>query len=93
MSILAMNISIRNNKLLLSKREKFKRVPGGYKNHKTEYDLPKATQKDLRDLRKRLKEEHRIRLFVTSLLTLIVFVVLITILNYFSDEIRYYLWY
>jgi len=62
MAIQAMNIAIKNNNLMRrTKRVKFKKTLGGYgKNRKTEYDLPKATSKQLRDIRHKLKKEHQL---------------------------------
>ena len=62
MAIQAMNIAIKNNNLMRrTKRVKFKKTLGGYgKNRKTEYDLPKATSKQLRDIRQKLKKEYQL---------------------------------
>ena len=61
MAIQAMNTAIKNNNLMRPKREKFKRTLGGYgKNRNPEYNLPKATPKQLRAIRKKLKKENQI---------------------------------
>lgn len=55
-----MNVSVKNNLNLLPKRDKFKNRLGGYNpNKKTEYNLPKATSKQLRDIRKKCKPNLR----------------------------------
>jgi len=52
---------LRNNQRMLGKRTKFKKILGGYgKNRKTEYNLPKATSKQLRDIRKKMKKENQL---------------------------------
>jgi len=52
---------LKNNERMLGKRIKFKKTFGGYgKNRKTEYNLPKATPKQLRDIRKKLKKENQL---------------------------------
>ena len=59
MAIQAMITILKNNDRMMHKRTKFKKTFGGYgKNRKTEYDLPKATPKQLRDIRQKFKEEN-----------------------------------
>lgn len=78
MAILAMNITIKNNRKLLPKRDKFKNRLGGYNSkEKTEYNLPTATTKQLRDIRKRMKIERQIWWIKVTIATLIGFVGLI----------------
>ena len=72
------------NRNQLSKREKFKYTLGGYKEGKTtEYNLPKATVKQLKRIRKRLIEERKIRMFKVVVVTLILFLTLLGTSIYF----------
>ncbi|PTM09720.1 MAG: hypothetical protein DA407_05220 [Bacteroidetes bacterium] len=51
----SMNVVLRNNKKLLSKREKFKKTLGGYvEGKKTEYDFPKAQRHMLKRIKERM---------------------------------------
>lgn len=65
-----MNTSIKNNLKQLKKRDKFKFSLISNSNQKTEYNLPKASEKQLRDIRKRLKKERSLWWFNAILLTL-----------------------
>jgi hypothetical protein len=88
MSAGAMNISVRNNLNLLSKRDKLKNRLGGYNpERKTEYNLPTATTKQLKDLRNRLKEERKIRMLKVILLSVILFILLLCGFFYATDGI------
>ncbi|EDP71498.1 hypothetical protein FBALC1_03402 [Flavobacteriales bacterium ALC-1] len=52
---------LKNNERMMGKRTKFKKTLGGYgKNRKTEYNFPKATPKQLREIRQKLKKENQI---------------------------------
>ena len=80
MSILAMNLTIKNNRKLLLKRDKFKntlRLRTSKCEEKTEYNLPKATNKQLRAIRKRMKMERQIWWVKITVITLIGFLGLI----------------
>jgi len=56
----SMNV-INFNRKQLPQRDKFVNILGGYdKNRKPEYDLPKATPKQLRVIRNKLKKENQI---------------------------------
>ena len=74
MAIQAMNIAIKNNSLMRLKRTKFKKTLGGYgKNRKTEYNLPKATPKQLAAIRQKLKKEnHLLWIKVIGISTMII---------------------
>ncbi|WP_407556145.1 hypothetical protein [Winogradskyella sp. 4-2091] len=88
MSTGAMNVSVKNNLNLLSKRDKLRNTLGGYNpNSKTEYNLPTASTKQLKDLSKRLKEEHKIRTLKVILLTAILFILLLCIFLYSTEGI------
>ena len=78
MSTQAMMITIlKNNRNMLSKRVKFKRATGSYGGvQKTEYNLPQATTKQLRDIRKRMQAERQLWWVKTVTLTAILFAVL-----------------
>lgn len=69
----SMNV-INNNRNLLPKRDRFKRSLGGYKlNKKTEYNLPKATTKQIKAIGRRIKEERKIRMTKVIVLTIVLF--------------------
>ncbi len=86
MAIQAMNIAIKNNNAMRSRRYKFKRTFGGYDKTKiTEYDLPEATTKQLTEIRKRLEEERKVRMLKVVLLTVILFVGLVFTLVYLTN--------
>ncbi|WP_178983510.1 hypothetical protein [Winogradskyella helgolandensis] len=83
----SMNV-INYNRRQLPQRDKFKNVLGGYNpNRKTEYNLPKATTKQLKMIRKRLKEEQKVRMLKVILLTVILFFILLGVLAYSTDGI------
>lgn len=72
----SMNTSVRNNLKLLKKRDKhkLKNRLGGYDASKTtEYNFPKASSKQLRDIKKKMKEERRNWWFNVIVLTLMNF--------------------
>tara|TARA_Y100000815_G_scaffold106518_1_gene95305 strand:+ start:1492 stop:1773 length:282 start_codon:yes stop_codon:yes gene_type:complete len=74
------------NRNQLSQREKFKYTLGGYKEGKTtEYNLPKATVKQLKSIRKRLVEERKIRMFKVILVTAIIFLMLLWVFLFSAD--------
>lgn len=78
MSASAMNTSVRNNLNLLSKRDRLKNRLGGFnREEKTEYNLPKASTKQLNEIRKRLQEERKVRMLKVIILTVILFVGLV----------------
>ncbi|BAO76229.1 hypothetical protein [Winogradskyella sp. PG-2] len=58
----SMASTLKSNKaIMLDKSKRFKKTLGGYgKNRKIEYDLPKATPKQLKSIRERLKKENQI---------------------------------
>lgn len=88
MAIQAMNIAIKNNRKLLPQRDRLKnRLSGFSAEKKTQYNLPKATAKQLKAIRKRLKEERKIRMMKVTLLTIILFFGLICVFAYSADGI------
>ncbi|WP_179005042.1 hypothetical protein [Winogradskyella forsetii] len=94
MSAGAMITSVRNNLNLLSKRDRMKnRLAGFNSDKKTEYNLPKATTKQLKDIAKRLKEERKIRMLKVISLTVLGFFGLVCILTYLADGIREIFWF
>lgn len=77
MSANSMITSVRNNLNQLSSRKKLRNRLGGINFKKnTEYNFPKATTKQLKDLRKRLKEEQKSRMLKVVSLTIVLFVLL-----------------
>lgn len=89
----SMNV-INYNRSLLSQRDKFVNRLGGYNtDKKTEYNLPKATPKQLSDIRKRLKEERKTRMLKVILFTVILFLGLVYLFAYSADGITQLLTY
>ncbi|WP_418638269.1 hypothetical protein [Winogradskyella sp.] len=85
MSSNSMNV-INYNRNQLPKREKFKNLLGGYKrSRKTEYNLPKASTKQLKEIGKRLKEERKVRMLKVILFTIILSVFLLIGFTYLTD--------
>jgi hypothetical protein len=94
MAIQAMNIAIKNNNLMRLKRDRFKRRLGGYNTDtKTEYNLPKASAKQLRTIRNRLKEERQIRMLKVLTVTIFLCCVLVVLAIYSANGLRAYLWF
>lgn len=85
MSSNSMNV-INFNRKQLPQRDKFVNRLGGYNADKrTEYNFPKATAKQLKEIGKRLKEEHKIRMLKIALLTVILFIGLVCVWIYVAD--------
>ena len=85
MSSNPMNV-INYNRGQLPQREKFKNVLGGSsRNLKTEYNLPKASTKQLNIIGKRLKEEYKLRMLKVVVCTIVLFVFLLMGLTYVTD--------
>lgn len=81
----SMNV-INFNRKQLPQRDKFINRLGGYNaDKKTEYNLPKATAKQLKEIGKRLKEERKIRMIKIVLLTVILFIGLVYVWVYVAD--------
>ncbi len=94
MAIMAMNLAIKNNRKLLPQRDKFKRTLGGYSVSKTtEYNLPKATTKQLSFLRKNLQRDRKIRMLKVVALTIVLFVTLMIVLYFSAGGLRESLWF
>ncbi|WP_430466716.1 hypothetical protein [Winogradskyella ouciana] len=84
----SMVISVKNNLKLLSKRDRLKNRLGGYSLDKiTEYNLPKATDKQLNAIAKRLKEERKTRMTKVVIITTILFLGLLCAFLYSSNGI------
>lgn len=81
----SMNV-ITYNRNLLPQRDKFKNRLCGYDpDKKTAYNLPKATSKQLREIRNRLREEHKSRMLTVVIVTLIVSLLIIFVCLYASE--------
>jgi len=94
MSASAMNTVMKNNRNLLPKRDRFKNRLGGYdRNVKTEYNFPKATTKQLKEIGKRLREEREMELIKVVIITVLLFLVMVCFLYYYSDVIRSSFWF
>lgn len=73
-SMMAANQSLKSNRKLLAKRERFKNNLGGYgKNSKPEFNLPKATPEVLDKIKKRLNKERQQMIIKTSVLVTLIF--------------------
>ncbi|GGI56751.1 hypothetical protein [Winogradskyella haliclonae] len=84
----SMNTIMNNNRKLLPLRDRFKNRLGGYNSDKkTEYNLPKANAKQLKDISRRLKEEHKSRMLKIIVVTVILFLGLLLTFLYSSDGI------
>ena len=80
--------SIKNNLSLLPKRDRLRYRLGGYNlNKKTEYNLPKATTKQIKAIAKRTKEEHNIRMAKVIVVTIIIFFLLSIVFYNLQDGI------
>ncbi|MBC2844527.1 hypothetical protein [Winogradskyella flava] len=78
----SMNV-INFNRNQLPQRDKFANRLGGYNSSKkTEYNLPKATTKQLKEIARRLKEEQKIRMIKVVALTVILFLGLVYAILY-----------
>lgn len=85
MSILAMNLTIKNNRKLLQKGDRFQNKLVVYRRKgKIEYNLPKATTKQLNAIRKRMKTERQIWWVKITVVTLLGFFGLITVLLFLT---------
>lgn len=73
--------TIANNRKLLPNRDRFKTTLGGYnKRKRQEYNLPKASEKQLREIRKRIQTENKIYWVKVVALTLIGVLILMGLL-------------
>lgn len=81
----SMNV-INYNRSQLQQRDRFKNVLGGYSlDRKTEYNLPKATTKQLKEIGIRLREERKMRMLKVIVLTCILLLVFYCVLVYSMD--------
>ncbi len=94
MTASSLGASVRNNLKFLSYRETAKNRLGlknslGTQSSKTntEFNLPKASRKELNALAKRLQEEHKIRMTKVIIVTVILFLGLAYAFIYSSDGI------
>ncbi|BAO76228.1 hypothetical protein WPG_1998 [Winogradskyella sp. PG-2] len=77
-----MNV-INFNRKQLPQRDKFVNRLGGYNSDKkTEYNLPKASAKQLKAIAKRLREEQKSRMIKIILLTGVIFIGLLCLVIY-----------
>jgi hypothetical protein len=76
--------TIKSNRNLLSKRGRLKNTLSGFGEGKTEYNLPKATSKELLGIRKRMQLEHRHRRVKQIILFSVLMTAIILILIYFA---------
>lgn len=78
----SMNIVLKNNRMLLRKREPFKRSLGGYSDNKTEYNLPQASPQLLRHIKQRMVEERRARYLKILVVLSLLIVTIVTFVTY-----------
>ena len=77
-----------NKNIMLDKSKRFKKTLGGYNPEaKTEYNFPKTSAKQLRNISKRLQEEHRLRMYKVVFVTLIIFLAIVCAFLYASDGV------
>ena len=78
----SMRSTLKSNKsIMLDKSKRFRKTLGGYdKSRKTEYNLPKATPKQLREIRQKLKKENQILWIKVIGLTTIIIISLVWVL-------------
>lgn len=76
--------TIKANRVLLSKRNRLKNTLSGSGEHKTEYNLPKATVKQLLGIKKRIQLEHRKRRIKEITLLIIFVIAVISLLLYIT---------
>lgn len=70
-----------NKSIMLDKSKRFRKTLGGYnKNRKIEYDLPKATPKQLGTIRKKQKKENQLLWIKVIGLSTIIIIALVWIL-------------
>ena len=76
--------AMKNNRNLLSKRKRGKGLKDGYVVKKEEFNLPKATPKQLNDIKVRMKREHlKRRVLQITLLTALMILFLSVFFFYF----------
>lgn len=77
-----MHSTLKSNKsIMLDKSKRFKKTVGGYgKNRKTEYNFPKASPKQLRDIRQKLKKENELLWIKIIGLSIVIIIALVWIL-------------
>ena len=93
MAIQAMNTVIKNNNLMRLKREKFKKTFGGYgKNVKPKFDLPRATPKMLKNIRKQIRDDNKFNTLKIIAVTIVLCLILCFVLAYAVDGFTELLW-
>lgn len=79
-----MNAVIKNNRNLLKKRDKFKIAQGSFNIVEGKYKYVETSAKELRELRKCLKEEKRVRQIKIYTILSFIMISIITTLMYFA---------
>ena len=83
----SMNV-INYNRNQLPQRDRFKTVLGGCNSgRKTEYYLPKASTKQLKEIGRRLREERKVRMLKVIVVTFVLLLVFYCVLVYSMDGI------
>ena len=75
-------VSIKNNRKLLSKRNKIKNTLSSSVIEKTEYNLPKSTPETLNRIQEKIKHENKLRKQKRLLLIGFTSILLIALLTY-----------
>ena len=82
-----MNTVMKNNRALLRKRDKFKNTLGTYSDkEKPEYNFPEASEFMLRNIRKKMTEEHKRKNRKLIAIMIIVVMTLIVSMIYFNNN-------
>ncbi len=80
----AMNAVIKSNRNMLKKRDSFKTAYGDFNIVEGKYKYAETSAKELRDLRKRLKEEKRVRQIKIYTILSFIMICIITTLIYLA---------
>ena len=81
-SMMAANQSLKSNRNMIAKRKAKSFSFVSNSTHKTEFDFPKATEKDILRLRKKLIKEHKLRRTKQIVLLSIALIILIVLFTY-----------
>lgn len=81
-SMMAANQSLKSNRNMLAKRKEKSFSFVSNSTEKTEYNLPKASEKDIAFLRNKFKKEHKLRRTKQIILLIISLVAIIFLLIY-----------
>ncbi|WP_412984139.1 hypothetical protein [Pontimicrobium sp. IMCC45349] len=84
----SMNVSLKNNRNLLSKRDRFKnRLSGNTKGKSVTYNLPQAKPHVLKEIRERIKREQKDRQKKVVMIVSLLLSIAIAGLIYLNDNL------